>query len=371
MNLHEAMIVRVEGTTLVGTRPRVVGRNAVRDVHGPFAWDPVVRLETEGGLAGWGWSNATPEIARRLVGRRLSELFDLRTGTRDAALSFDFPLWDLVGRLLGKPVWALLGGRGTHPVPVYDGSIYIDELDPVTGKDAGLAPMLDAVRAGYELGYRAFKVKVGRGYRWMEPEAGFRRDVDVIRAIRELLGSEPFLLLDANNGYTFESACALIREVADCHIFWFEEPFPEEKNADVRFRQFLHETGNALLADGEGSEGKESLFTEILRAGGVDVVQFDLRGHSLTRWLRYLPLVEETDTFTAPHNWGSHLSGFYIAQFGRGCPRFAMGEVDPMTMPGVDASAYRLREGVLHVPEAPGFGLELDADVFREGWSVP
>lgn len=370
MSLPETKIIRVEGTTLVGTRPRLVGRNAIRDVHGRFARDPVVRLVTDGGVTGWGWSNATPEVARRLVGRRLSELFDLQTGTRDEALSFDFPLWDLGGRLLGKPVWALLGDRGTHPVPVYDGSIYIDEFDPVTGKDAGITPMLDAVQAGYESGYRAFKVKIGRGYRWMEPKAGFRRDVEVIRAIRELLGNEPCLLLDANNGYTFESACAFIREVADCRIFWFEEPFPEEKDADVAFRRFLRETGEILLADGEGSEGKESVFTEILRAGGVDVVQFDLRGYSLTRWLRYLPLLEETGTFAAPHNWGSHVSGFYIAQFGRGCPRFAMGETDPMTMPGVDASSYRLREGVLHVAESPGFGLELDADVFRDGWAV-
>lgn len=373
MNLSEVIITRAEGAVLIGTRPRVVGRNAVRDVHGQFARDAVVRLTTTAGVAGWGWSNAKPETAQGVIGRRLSDVFDPQTGTRDDALAFDFPLWDLAGRVLGKPVYTLLGNGGTNPVPVYDGSIYIDELDPSTGDDAGIAPMLDAVRTGYDAGHRAFKVKIGRGHRWMEPKAGFRRDVDVVRGIRELIGNGARLLLDANNGYTPDEARALMREVADCAIYWFEEPFPEEAEACVAFRGFLRENGwNTLVADGEGSDSRETAFTAILRAGGVDVVQFDLRGYSLTRWLRYLRVIDETGTLAAPHNWGSHLSGFYIAHFGRGCPRFAMGETDPMTMPAVDSSGYRLAEGVLRVPDTPGFGLELDPDALRgeTGWSV-
>ena len=59
------------------------------------------------------------------------------------------------------------------------------------------------------------------------------------------------------------------------------------------------------------------------------------------------------------HNWGSHLSGFYIPQFARGFQRFAMGETDDMAMPGVQAEGYDLKEGMRSVPDTPGFGLEL------------
>ena len=97
-----------------------------------------------------------------------------------------------------------------------------------------------------------------------------------------------------------------------------------------------------------------------------------MRLYSLTRWRRYLPVLDETDTLAAPHNWGSHLACFYIAQFGRGCPRFAMAEIDPMHMPCVDSRGYLLVDGALRVPDSPGFGLELDASALRAGlaWTV-
>ncbi|GIX07362.1 MAG: hypothetical protein KatS3mg115_1765 [Candidatus Poribacteria bacterium] len=156
-------IVRVESVVLRGTRPRVIGRNARLPVHGQFARDRIVRLITADGLEGWGWSVATDEEARQLLGKRPAELFQLPEGTKTPFLSFDFPLWDLVGQALGQPVWKLLGDGGPHPVPVYDGSIYIDEIDPETGQDKGLQPILDAVQTGLEAGFWAFKVKVGRG----------------------------------------------------------------------------------------------------------------------------------------------------------------------------------------------------------------
>ena len=83
---------------------------------------------------------------------------------------------------------------------------------------------------------------------------------------------------------------------------------------------------------------------------------------------RLLPspqLAEETATLAAPHNWGSHLSRFYIAQFALACPRFAMVEVDRQTMPGVDDGGYGWVDGAITVPEAPGFGLSLDEDVWQ------
>ena len=164
-------ITAAAGATLEGTRPRVIGRNARLPVHGQTVSEPVVRLYTDAGVSGWGWSQATPEDAGRLIGRKLHEVFSPNTGAHDDLLMFDFPLWDLAGQLLGSSVHAMLGDAGSTPVPVYDGSIYIDELDPETGRDDGIEPMLRAVSMGMDASFRAFKIKVGRGYRWMEPEA--------------------------------------------------------------------------------------------------------------------------------------------------------------------------------------------------------
>ena len=373
----DAAITKIDAATLRGTRPRTVGRNARLGVHGDQASDPIVRLHTNTGIVGWGWCRAKQDEARTLIGRKLRDVFDPTAGTRDAWLAFDFPLWDLAGRVLGKPVHALLGDRGLERVPVYDGSIYFDDLGPKSGKDRGIRYVRDAVRMGTERGHRAFKAKIGRGHKWMEKEAGFARDVEVIHAIRELIGPEGTLFVDGNNGFSTEEARELMRQAGDARLHWFEEPFPEHKTHCLAFKRFLGDSGwDTLLADGEGSRRKERTFTGIVRTGGIDVVQFDLRGYTLTRWLRYLPVLEETKTLAAPHNWGSHLSGFYIAQFGRGCPRFAFAEVDTMAMPAVRSDGYRLRDGKLTVPDTPGFGLELDATRFaaasegKGGWAI-
>jgi L-alanine-DL-glutamate epimerase-like enolase superfamily enzyme len=78
-----------------------------------------------------------------------------------------------------------------------------------------------------------------------------------------------------------------------------------------------------------------------------------------------MPLINETRTFAAPHNWHSNLFNFYIAQFGCGCERFAMGETDRMSMPAVQSDGYEMVDGMLWVPDAPGFGLQLNPDAFN------
>jgi len=88
-------ITKIEAAVITGTRPRIIGRNSRRGVHGQIVREPVVRLHTNVGVTGWGWSNAKPEDGRRLVGRRLREVFDLTTGTVDDFMKFDLPLWDL------------------------------------------------------------------------------------------------------------------------------------------------------------------------------------------------------------------------------------------------------------------------------------
>jgi L-alanine-DL-glutamate epimerase-like enolase superfamily enzyme len=317
------------------------------------------------GIVGWGWSTATPGDAQKLVGKKLHEVFDPRAGTVDAFLMFDFPLWDLAGRVSGESVHAVLGDAGCNPVPVYDGSIYFDDLDPGTGHDRGVQPVLNAVAAGLDVGFRAFKVKLGRGFRWMGKQAGLKRDIEVVHAIRKLIGADMRLLIDANNGYTPGEAREVMRQAGDCEIFWFEEPFPEDRGECLAFKEFIQDGGwRTLIGDGEASEQCDTEFTTMVRAGGIDVVQFDLRYYTLTKWIQYLPIIAETKTFGAPHSWGSHVGGFYVAQYARGCPYFLMGEIDTMTLPAVIADGYKLVDGMMTVPDTPGFGLELDQDAF-------
>jgi L-alanine-DL-glutamate epimerase-like enolase superfamily enzyme len=345
-------------------------------MQGDSIVDPIVRIYTDTGLIGWARSTAGAPHARLLVGKCLADVFDPERGTALGYEYFDLPLWDLAGRVVGKSVHALLGSKGKKLVSVYDSSIYFEDLDPQTGKDRGLEPVEEAVHQGLGLGYRAFKLKIGRGQRWMERQSGFKRDIEVITRVREVIGNGIPLLIDSNNTFTPEEARALVEAVSGCSPYWFEEPFPEDMETSLAFKRFLHEKNpKILLADGEGTRPHQREILAVLRAGAIDVVQFDLRPCPISAWLPILPLLEEVGIMPAPHNWASFLLNFCVPHMGRGIANFSTAETDPSTMEGVDASRYRLVDGKLEIPDDPGFGLELDhAAVDRlvneEGWSV-
>ena len=372
----DTVITRIEAAEITGKRPRVIGRNSHKGTHGRFVYEPAVRIHTDAGIAGWGWSKATKRDAEAFIGANVADLFDLDTGTIQSALIFDIPLWDLAGQLIDKPVYKLLGDQGPDLVPVYDGSIYIDEIDLATGRDEGVGPMLNAVRMGMATGFRAFKVKVGRGFKWMKEHAGMRRDIEVLSAIRDLVGPNITLMIDANNGYTPKQAKQILSETKDCGIYWIEEPFHENIDDLLALKRHIEKQGlSTLIADGEGSEDNLLEFKELVKAGCLDIVQFDFRQYSLTKWKQYMPNFQDTGALAAPHNFGSHLSGFYIPQFARGIGNFATSETDIMAMEGVIASGYQMVDGFMELPASSGFGLDLDEELFQQamrntGWSV-
>jgi len=108
-------------------------------------------------------------------------------------------------------------------VAAYDGSITMDDVG--LPFDEGLARLAARCEHSQRLGHRAFKLKVGRGRRWMPAEEGLRRDIEVTRFLRNRF-PECRLLVDANDGFTCDEAVAYVRAVAECELFWIEEPFP-------------------------------------------------------------------------------------------------------------------------------------------------
>lgn len=372
----KARIVQIDSAPLTAKRPRHVGPNAFSGAQGDTITESVVRLHTDAGVVGWARSTATPAMARLLAGRRLGEVFSVTSGTVPGYDYFDTPFWDLAGRMEECPVHKLLAGKGAGPSAVYHSAIYFEDLDPDSGADRGLEEFEGALRMGLAAGYTAFKLKIGRGNRWMERKAGFRRDVEVIHLARSVIGPGRKLLIDSNNTFTPEEARDLVREVRECDIYWFEEPFKEEIETSLPFKEFLHDSEpGILLADGEGTRPAQREIRAVIRAGAIDVVQFDFRPVPITDWLPIAGLLEEVGILAAPHNWASFFLNYYIPHFGRALPNYCTAEIDPCTMTEVDTGAYRLVDGELVVPDLPGFGLELDHEAFErrvnsEGWRV-
>lgn len=364
-DLGALRITCVEGFSHATRRPKFIGRNAKKDVHGDVATEPVVRIHTDQGIDGIGFGRVTPDDARGLVGKAVGELWDPEPRMVSSLGRADHALYDLVGKALGMPAWRLLGGRGPEWVPVYDTTLYFSDLLP-EHSGRGVDRLVDELEAGLAAGFRAFKVKVGRGARWMDPEAGLARDVAVVRALAKAAPVGVRLMADANDQYGPETARRFLGEVGG-HLEFLEEPFPESLEQGLALREWIRDRGlPTRLADGE-SQHDPAILRELGERGGLDILQPDIRALGLTLQCHLGRSVAGKGRLAlAPHCWGSYLGTFKMLQLARGVADIATCEVDTLASDLFDDSAWELREGRMRVPDVPGCGLVLREDVYRE-----
>jgi len=358
VNALSARITRVDHTTVTTVYPRIVGRNARLGSHGAGTTSPVIVLQSEGGAVGWGLAPGAATPDDLVVGRAVDELLDPAYGIRDPALvPFDFALHDLAGRLLDVPVHSLLGDAGPQNLPVYDGAIYFDDLDP-DDVPRGVPAALANCAADAHLGYRAFKLKIGRGNRWMSRADGDRRDIEVTRAVRSAY-PDARLLVDANDGYDGDGFLRYVDAVADCGLYWIEEPFLDDAASLRRLRDHLLEVSpDTLVAEGETNPDLEQLLG-FGRDGLMDVVLLDVVSYGCSAWRAVMPRFAELGVVGSPHAWGLPLKTLYAAQLAAGLGNIDVVEGVPGATVEADTSGYRFADGILTVPDLPGFGLPL------------
>ena len=170
----DVKITRVVGFVLHTRRSKIAGRNSHKKVHGDRAGDRMLRIYTNKGVNAIGACNASRAATEKLLGAKPRDLFQRDARRMVGPLGVGtMPLWDLAGKLLGQPAYKLLGGAGPEQVPVYDGSIYFADLLPQYA-----AKWQDRLRReidmGVAAGHVAFKIKIGRGFKWMDRKGGGR-----------------------------------------------------------------------------------------------------------------------------------------------------------------------------------------------------
>lgn len=371
--LAEHSIDRIEVRALERRYPREIGHNAKWGPHGKNSQVNACVIFTDQGASGWGFCGTPEDELRRFIGRPLSALFRPETGTAPEALAIDRALHDLAGKVMDQPVWRMLGARGGRSIPVYSGAIYFDDLNP-DGEPPGVGALLDACRQDASAGHAHFKLKIGRGFRCMDRQAGDARDVEVTRLVREHFPNA-HLLVDGNDGYTPDRACRYLEQVADCNLYWIEEAFEETPSGLRMLRTAVEKLSpNTLIADGESRHGRhqdppgrfgswqaehlEELYA-LCERGLLDVLLMDVGGMGFTAWRQVMPRIQAIRALGSPHAWGEPFKTYYAAQIGCGLGGVPIVEGVPGHVEGVDDSGYVLQDGILTLPDSPGFGMDL------------
>ena len=364
--MNNSKIDRIECVPLIGTRPRQAGCNSRLQVHGLHVRPPIARITTDNGATGFGLSRLSEEDTAELVGAPLSEAFDPENGVSERFRGLEYPLWDLAGKLAGKPVYEMLGGEpdedGVFRARCYDTSLYIDDLHLTDDNEAAALIASEALE-GKARGHTAFKIKVGRGAMHMPLQQGTHRDILVIRAVRNAVGPDATILIDANNGYNLNLTKHVLSETADAKVYWMEEAFHEDASFYANLREWLNSEGlETKIADGEGGASLNLL--QWAEEGLVDIIQYDIFHPGFTRWLELGPQLDEWNVGSAPHHYGGHYGNYVSCHLSAAIQGFEFTEWDEADTPGLDDSGYSISDGLVSVPNSPGFGLNLDEDIY-------
>jgi L-alanine-DL-glutamate epimerase-like enolase superfamily enzyme len=339
---------------------------------GTFAWDATTMVLVElsaAGRQGLGYTYADRAAASLIAGRfaRLLEgrdafaipvlwsalCADLRNTGRPglgmmAVAAVDVALWDLKARLLGVPLWSLLG-PARAAVPIYgSGGFTSYDLPTLIGQLAGWV----------DQGIPRVKMKVGR-----DPA----QDRGRVRAVRQALGDAPALFVDANGAYTRKEALAFARAFADDGVSWFEEPVSSDDLQGLRWLRDRGPPGMQIAAGEYGFEPRD--FADMITAGAVDVLQADAtRCGGITGFLRVAALCDALGVPLSAHTAPAlHLPACVAA------PRLAHLEyfhdhvrVEALLFDGAQTPTAGM---LAPDPERPGLGLTLkraDARRFAE-----
>jgi L-alanine-DL-glutamate epimerase-like enolase superfamily enzyme len=259
------------------------------------------------------------------------------TGVFVSALSaLDLALWDIKGKALGQPVARLLGGaRKAAPAYATVGLPAYSE-----------AELINACTAALAQGFQGMKILVGAG-------RGIVEDARRVHAVRAAIGDAP-LMLDANCAYTVAEARRLAERVTDCDIAFFEEPL---RGNDIPSLAELRRAINIPLATGQMIQSV-TWFRDALAAGAVDILQPNAAFcGGISAMLRILALAEAHGVPVAG------AGGFESANLPvmAGHAHGGMLEVHGAhaAIKARFATHPEFRDGLLHVPDAPGLGFTL------------
>ena len=324
----------------------------------------LVHIETDEGITGIGWGGGTAagrpgavatalleHFKQALIGenpfhyRRLWEsmwqpkIVGRRGLSTQVISAIDIALWDLMGKAVSKPLHELLGGFRDR-IPAYVAGGYYEE-----GK--GLSELAGEMEESLKLGAKAVKMKVGA--------LSIKEDTERIRVVRETIGPDIKLLVDANNAYAAHEAVEAAKRMEPYDIFWFEEPVAPD---DYRGHARVARSTSIPIATGENEYTRYG-FRDLIDHEAASIFNADAQIlGGVTEFMNVAALVSAHDLRIAPHG-AQEIHIHLVCAVPTGLIlEFYRETVDPLRGK-IFLEPLRLdKDGCVPVPEGPGLGIE-------------
>ena len=348
----------------------------------------IVRIQTDEGIEGIGEAsmlNQDPIVAslleewaeNYLVGKNPmnGELHwtrlhqdNLGRGGRlfSTALSgIDIALWDLRGKILGVPVYELLGGPYAQRLRVYANGWYTTPGTPEQNAEEA--------KKVVAMGYTAMKFDpFGRmAHTTITPEEA-QLSEDRVAAVREAVGPNVDILVEVHARFNVYTAVHLANRIEKYNPFWFEEPVSQENVSEMKQ---VRSRINIPVATGERLYLKFPFF-ELVRNEAVDILQPDIcNAGGITELKKIAGMAEAQHIMMAPHNTNSAVGTVASMHLDAAMPNFLIQEYhaefyEPHYFEVIEGLP-RQKEGYVDLPSGPGLGIRLNEELMNSHPYLP
>jgi galactonate dehydratase len=364
---------RIEGIALyqiVGEHDDIVAPDARSGILPPRVRDRVLVLMAEDGAQGvttvpgtdspateadLGWLiDKEPRSLFAWENERVAGIAEPYSKVLGACPTVDVALLDLCAKEAQRPLWSLLGAKCRQDIPVYDSSAHFEDL---VEPGAGVAAVAARARAAVDRGFRAVKVHVGRGYRWMPWPESTDRDVEACKAVRAAVGDSVDLILDASGGYAgyVEDAADLLAEVGDCRIA-FAADVVDRSEIDALRRALGSRAIRVPLAAAPAAS-----WIDVHNASAdevwPDIVETYPGRIGILGWLRLARQAAPRGCRMTCKAAGSFVAlqlGLHLSAV---TPHCIICEYPDVSYPATLRCEAMVADGSVHIPEAPGLGI--------------
>jgi len=354
---------------------------AVKGRHWPKFPMVFVEVETDEGITGLGESllyksNGVIEAIHAMKSLLLGEnpldierLFEkmLRLGNPEPAISgIEIALWDILGKSLGVPIYRLLGGRCRDRIRVYCDGFF-------RGADYVPQEYMEKAIEAVEQGFTALKMDVDEPLESVNRELAraislveLRQTVEMVEAVRETVGPDIDLAIDAHGAFDITTALSLGKKLAGCDLLWFEDPVPQSNLAAMAK---VSQSINIPVCTGELLRTRFE-FRELFERQAAEVIMPDIaRTGGIMEMKKIAAMADTCIMLTAPHNMVGPVATMASIQLCACIPNFLVLEYQLGDVPWINdliSSPIPINEGYLEISEKPGIGIELNKKVLSK-----
>jgi L-alanine-DL-glutamate epimerase-like enolase superfamily enzyme len=270
----------------------------------------------------------------------------------------DNTLWDLRGRYYKVPVYRLLGGPTRASAEAYASCLGYS-LEPASVRKRALQFKDEGFR------YQKWFLAYGPG----DGPEGLRKNVELVRILRETVGDDVQLMFDVYSGWDQTYALEWARQVERYHPHWLEEATHPEK---IESFANLRRSVGFPIASGEHFYGRWEV-EEYLKAGALNVVQADPEWcGGASELVKICTVASLHDVQVIPHGHSIHAALHVVAsQSPMTCPLVEYLVIKMSSYYHFEKEAPHPVRGRIALPESPGFGIEWDSAKIEKQWAVP